>query len=82
MPSAPPSDFSQIAARVFSAAAVFRPVSSATATDTSPNNSRAVRHVNPWKTPTVYRAYPEYEDEFRERMEEAGIPVDTPSGGQ
>ncbi len=44
-----------------------------------PNNSRAVRHVNPWKVPTVYRTYAEYEDDFRERMEEAEIPVDIPS---
>jgi len=44
-----------------------------------PNNGRARRHVNPWKEPTVYRTYEEYEDEFRERMEEAGIPVEKQS---
>jgi len=40
------------------------------------NNSRAVRHVNPWNAPVKVHTYAEYEDEFRERMVEAGIPVE------
>ena len=40
------------------------------------NNSRFVRHVNPWSYPVKTHTYEEYEDEFRERMIEAGLPVD------
>lgn len=41
------------------------------------NNSRAVRHVNPWMTePVKYHTYAAYEDDFRELMVEAGLPVD------
>lgn len=41
-----------------------------------PNNSRAVRHVNPWNPQPPFHSYEEYEDEFREKMKEAGLPVD------
>jgi len=41
-----------------------------------PNNSRAVRHVNPWNQPVAVHTYAEYEDEFREKMKSAGIPVE------
>jgi nitrate reductase gamma subunit len=40
------------------------------------NNSRKVRHINPWSYPVKVHTYEEYEDEFREKMVEAGIPVD------
>jgi nitrate reductase gamma subunit len=40
------------------------------------NNNRAVRHVNPWNYPVKLHTYEEYEDEFRERMIEAGLPVE------
>jgi len=40
------------------------------------NNSRWVRHINPWSYPVKVHTYEEYEDEFREKMVEAGIPVD------
>ncbi|MBL7225117.1 MAG: sulfate reduction electron transfer complex DsrMKJOP subunit DsrM [Desulfobacteraceae bacterium] len=40
------------------------------------NNSRFVRHVNPWNYPVQTHTYDEYEDEFRERMIEAGLPVE------
>jgi nitrate reductase gamma subunit len=40
------------------------------------NNSRAVRHVNPWNYPVKVHTYAEYEDDFREKMIEAGLPVD------
>ncbi|MFC1821560.1 sulfate reduction electron transfer complex DsrMKJOP subunit DsrM [Thermodesulfobacteriota bacterium] len=39
------------------------------------NNSRFVRHVNPWSYPVKVHTYDEYEDEFREKMVEAGLPV-------
>lgn len=42
------------------------------------NNSRAVRHVNPWNYPVEFHTYEHYEDDFREKMVEAGIPVDKP----
>lgn len=40
------------------------------------NNSRFVRHVNPWNYPVPTHTYEEYEDEFRELMIEAGLPVE------
>ena len=40
------------------------------------NNSRAVRHVNPWNYPVKVHTYQEYEDDFRGKMIEAGLPVD------
>lgn len=43
------------------------------------NNSRMVRHINPWNYPVKVHSYEEYEEEFREKMENAGIPVDSPS---
>ena len=41
-----------------------------------PADSRARRHVNPWNYPVKVHPYDEYEDEFREKMIDAGIPVD------
>ena len=38
-------------------------------------NTREVRHVNPWNPPKKYRTYEEYEDEFRDVMAEAGLPL-------
>jgi len=40
------------------------------------NNNRMVRHVNPWNHPVKVHTYEEYEDEFRAKMKEVGIPVD------
>ncbi len=40
------------------------------------NNTRVVRHVNPWNYPVPVHTYAEYEDEFREKMIDAGLPVD------
>lgn len=40
------------------------------------NNNRAVRHVNPWDYPVKVHSYEEYEDEFRDKMVGAGIPVE------
>ncbi len=41
-------------------------------------NTREYRHINPWNPPKKYRTYAEYEDEFREPMAEAGLPLDKP----
>lgn len=41
-----------------------------------PNNTRAERHVNPWNYPVKVHTYPEYENDFREKMIEAGLPVE------
>ncbi|MDR1604942.1 MAG: sulfate reduction electron transfer complex DsrMKJOP subunit DsrM [Gracilibacteraceae bacterium] len=41
------------------------------------NNSRAVRHVNPWNYPVKTHAYAEYEEQFREKMRKAGLPLET-----
>lgn len=40
------------------------------------NNNRAKRHVNPWNYPVKVHTYEEYEDDFREKMIEAGLPVE------
>lgn len=40
------------------------------------NNSRMKRHVNPWSHPVRVHTYEEYEDEFREKMREAELPLD------
>ena len=40
-------------------------------------NTREVRHVNPWNNPNApYRTYAEYEDDFRDLMAEAGLPLE------
>ncbi|MFZ5765989.1 MAG: sulfate reduction electron transfer complex DsrMKJOP subunit DsrM [Thermodesulfobacteriota bacterium] len=41
------------------------------------NNSREVRHINPWNDPAIKpHSYAAYEDEFREFMKGADIPVE------
>lgn len=41
------------------------------------NNSRMVRHINPWNDPTIKpHSYAGYEDEFRVFMAEAGLPLE------
>jgi nitrate reductase gamma subunit len=40
------------------------------------NNSRAKRHINPWNYEVRTHTYEEYEDEFREVMREAGLPLE------
>ncbi len=42
-------------------------------------NTRQVRHVNPWNPPKKFHTYAAYEDDFRELMEEAGLPVEKAS---
>jgi nitrate reductase gamma subunit len=40
------------------------------------NNNRAVMHVNPWNYPVKVHTYAEYEDDFRDKMKAAGLPVE------
>lgn len=41
-------------------------------------DTRARRHVNPWNYPVEVHTYEVYEDDFREKMVETGLPVDKP----
>jgi nitrate reductase gamma subunit len=45
-------------------------------TRNQPNNSRAVHHENPWNPPKKFHTYAEYEDDFRDLMDEAGLPLE------
>jgi nitrate reductase gamma subunit len=40
------------------------------------NNNRRKRHVNPWDYDVEVHTYEEYEDEFRDVMREAGLPLE------
>jgi len=40
------------------------------------NNTRAQRHVNPWNYDVPIHTYEQYEDHFRDKMIEAGLPVE------
>ena len=40
------------------------------------NNSRMKRHVNPWNYPVHVHTYDEYENDFRDKMKGAGLPVE------
>jgi nitrate reductase gamma subunit len=40
------------------------------------NNNRMKRHVNPWDYPVRIHTYGEYEDEYRDKMKAAGIPLE------
>ena len=41
-----------------------------------PNDTRMKRHINPWNYPVKVHTYQEYEDEFREKMKEVGLPLE------
>jgi len=41
-----------------------------------PNDSRIRRHINPWNYPVPVHTYDEYEDHFRDKMIEVGLPVE------
>lgn len=43
------------------------------------NNSRIKRHINPWNPDLEFVTYEKYENEFREKMIEAGLPVEKES---
>jgi len=40
------------------------------------NNNRMKRHINPWNKPVRIHTYEEYEDEFRDKMKAAGMPLE------
>ena len=40
------------------------------------NNNRERRHINPWDYPVKVHTYDHYEDDFREKMKAAGLPVE------
>lgn len=40
------------------------------------NNSRMVRHINPWNYEVKTHLYSEYEDDFRDKMRKAGLPLE------
>ncbi len=40
------------------------------------NTNRIQRHVNPWNSPVKVHTYEEWEDEFRNKIKAAGLPLD------
>lgn len=42
------------------------------------NNNRETRHVNPWNAPVKVHTYEEWEEEFRDKIEACGLPLDQP----
>lgn len=40
------------------------------------NTSREKRHINPWNYPVHVHTYDEYENDFRDKMKGAGLPVE------
>ena len=40
------------------------------------NNNRMKRHINPWNPVVKLHTYEEYEDEFRDVMKAADLPLD------
>ena len=40
------------------------------------NDSRARRHINPWSYPVKVHTYGEWEDEFKDAIKEAGLPLE------
>jgi nitrate reductase gamma subunit len=40
------------------------------------NDNRMRRHLNPWNAPVKVHTYEEYEDEFRDKIKLAGLPVE------
>ncbi len=42
------------------------------------NNNRAQRHINPWNYPVKTHTYAEWEEEFRDKIKAAGLPLDAP----
>jgi [DsrC]-trisulfide reductase subunit M len=40
------------------------------------NNSRMVRHVNPWDYPVRVHTYQEWEEEFHDKIKAAGLPLE------
>jgi nitrate reductase gamma subunit len=42
------------------------------------NNNRRKRHINPWNYPVKTHTYAEWEEEFRDKIKAAGLPLDAP----
>jgi nitrate reductase gamma subunit len=40
------------------------------------NNNRMVRHINPWNAPVKVHTYEEWEEEFRDKIQAAGLPLE------
>jgi nitrate reductase gamma subunit len=40
------------------------------------NNNRQKRHINPWNAPVKVHTYAEWEEEFRDKIVAAGLPLD------
>jgi nitrate reductase gamma subunit len=40
------------------------------------NNNRVKRHINPWDYPVKVHTYEEWEEEFREKIKAAGLPLE------
>jgi nitrate reductase gamma subunit len=40
------------------------------------NNNRVRRHINPWNYPVKVHTYEEYEEEFRDKIRAAGLPLE------
>ena len=40
------------------------------------NNSRMIRHINPWNYEVKTHSYADYEDEFRDKMRKVGLPLE------
>jgi nitrate reductase gamma subunit len=40
------------------------------------NNNRMKRHINPWNAPVKVHTYEEWEEEFRDKMKAAGLPLE------
>ena len=40
------------------------------------NNTREVRHINPWNPDIKIRTYMEFEDDYRDKMKAAGLPLE------
>jgi hypothetical protein len=45
------------------------------------NNSRSRRHINPWNAPVKTHNYAEWEEEFHDKMQAAGIPLEAEDAG-
>lgn len=45
------------------------------------NNSRSRRHINPWNSPVKTHTYAEWEEEFHDKLQVAGIPLENEHAG-
>jgi nitrate reductase gamma subunit len=46
------------------------------------NNNRQKRHVNPWNYPVKTHTYAEWEEEFRDKIKLAGLPLEAEDAGK